>query len=102
MKDAFGKDLKLGQQVAVPCNSKFKIGILYNYRPNNTASRRRILEYLANPGDNANDWRRRYYTQELADEMANIYYVRFPDGKTRRLMSPNSILGLETCQNETN
>ena len=36
MKDAFDRDLVIGQEVIIPCNSILKKGILYNYRPNNS------------------------------------------------------------------
>jgi len=98
MKDGLGKDLELGQRVAVPCNSRFKVGILANYKANNGKRYREMAEFVANPviedDEYGGNWRMRYYTQERVDAQAFLYYVRFPDGKVRKFYEAASILGL--------
>lgn len=95
MKDALGKDLKLGQRVAIPCNSKFKIGVLYNYRENRGKDYLRMVEYVASSGNgNLNDWTWRYWNQEKVDEQSHCYYIRFQDNKTRKIIRETSIIGI--------
>jgi hypothetical protein len=100
MKDATGKDLRLGQRVAIPCNSRFKIGILYNYRPNRTRWYLEAVRYRDNadvgiyPEDHR-DYYDRYWTREYVNTHANNYYVEFPDGKKRTISDINSILGID-------
>jgi hypothetical protein len=103
MRDASGKELTIGSKVVVPCNSRFKIGVLYNIRPNNGKHYRTMCEYVANRAqglENYNDanlpyyntWRERYYTQERVDAQREKAYIRFPDGKTRSVTEADNLL----------
>lgn len=106
MRDALNNKLTLGQRVAIPCNSRFKIGIFYGYKENRTKWYLKMKEYVENaergiyPADHGNrnngtDWRDGYWTRERVDEQANKYYIRFGDGKKRTLTNRESIIGID-------
>lgn len=101
MKDAVGKDLKLGQRVAIPCNSRFKIGVLYNYRDNRGKWYLEAVEYVERKEagtltdeDRQYHWRDNYWNREYVDSNSHNYYIQFPDGKKRTLHNRESIIGI--------
>lgn len=93
MKDATGRDLVIGQRVALTAHSEFKIGVLYKYAPN-TSQYYLECKNRVEEGVEVNEWFKKYWTPERIEEFAYKYYVRFPDGKRRTVESSKKILGV--------
>lgn len=94
MIDALGNKLTLGQRVAIPCNSKFVIGILIKYKPNNSKWYLDAVEWQRT-NSYPNQWTERYYSKRNLDNMENSYYVRLPNDRIRKLNNRESIISIQ-------